>query len=315
MTHFDLLRRAYSQRFKNITVGISDKCNLRCPACRRPSPGKGYMTPPVFEAVLEVLDGEVEHAILSWKGEPTLSPYLPSIAEIADEYDVWTRMATNTCVPLEYGYVEKLLDALDVFKVSVDGYNQETLEHYRRGGSFDVLLRNLETIASIESPKAKKEMCVLMFKYNEGHEDEFRLLASEYGMDEIHWRKPIVNGHRVLTPPEAREWLPVNPKYHRYRYVDGVWVHRRCGFPKRSPSPVIDIEGTVYGCCSDRYMQAPLGNILRDDVGTIKRRLLGFWIDCFNRKYEFCKNYCWSFDGKMETIENVTAGDPGDRDA
>lgn len=291
------------KKWSHIAVETSDSCLLSCPACRRPD-GHNHMTPETFTKILDRLQTELTTAILSWRGEPTMSPHLPEIAEIATEHGVWTRLATDTCVRRNHHYFNRLLQSLNVLKICVDGYDQESLQKYRVGANWGVLTKNLETISRIGPTPAKKEMCVLMFKHNEGHEDEFREMARKYGMNELQWRKPIINGHMKLTQEEKEEWLADNPTYQRYHKVKGTWVHKSAPIIHKTP-PVIATDGTVYGCCSDRYGVKPLGNILTTNPDTIKRRLIKFQVGCTLRAHPFCRDYCWRMSEPMEVCENV----------
>jgi len=287
----------------HIAVEPSDICNLDCPSCMREKPGRGFMSPITFERMMEKLDGEVESVFLYGRGESTLSPYLPDLTEIAMKYGCDTRLSINTCVPLKKRYVARLLHSVSLFKICVDGWDQESLNWYRRGGNWKVLLQNLETISEVNPCKAVKEMCVLTFKYVEGKEHIFRRLAREYKMDRICWTLPIINWKMKLNEAEAEEWLATNPNYQRYKLVNGVWQHKTSRFCM--PDPFVCVDGTVLGCCRDRYATAPVGNILTDDVKKIRRRLFWFWLKALRHRFEFCRTCCWDTNLPVEIWEKV----------
>lgn len=134
------------------------------------------MLPETFEKIMEKLGSEIKSIFFYGKGEATLSPHLPDLTELAADYGCDTRLSINTCVPLKKPYLSRLLHSVSLFKICVDGWNQETLSKYRRGGKWQTLLKNLQTISEINPCHSIKEMCVLTFKYVEGNEDKFRQL-------------------------------------------------------------------------------------------------------------------------------------------
>lgn len=298
-----LIRQVYREKFIQVAIEPSDMCNLNCPSCERVKPGTGFMQPETFKKIMEKLKGETRNIALYGRGEATLSPWLPDLTEIAYDYACHTRLSINTCVPLQKTYFTRLLATVDLFKICVDGYNQETLEKYRRGGNWETLIANLETVSQINPCHSIKEMCVLTFKHVEGHESEFRKLARKYGMDRICWTLPIINWHTKLTQEEADEWLADNPKYQRYMKKNGVWHHKTASFC--IPDPFIAVDGTVLGCCRDRFTTVPIGNIVTDDIAKLRRRLFVFWMKAMRREYEFCRTCCWQPSQPIEIWEKV----------
>lgn len=298
-----ILRQTYSSKFMQIAVEPADVCNLNCPSCMRPKPGIGFMQPETFRSIMVKLNGETKNVALYGRGEATLSPWLPEITEIAREHDCHTRLSINSCVSLSREYLARLLQNVDLFKICVDGYNQETLTKYRRGGNWKTVLANLKIISQINPSRSIKEMCVLTFRHVEGHEDKFRRLAEKFNMTRICWTLPIINWKTVLTQDEATEWLAENPKYQRYTQKNGVWHHKTARFC--IPDPFICVDGTVLGCCRDRFATEPVGNILTDSLRELKRKLFFFWLKALRREFEFCRTCCWNSNKPVEIWEPV----------
>lgn len=246
-----------------------------------------------FKKILHKLrDEEVSRISLFWKGEPCLSPHLPKLAKYARSLGYWTSVSTNTAVHSLHDrkYISDLLSGLDKIQLCVDGWNQETLSKYRVGAKWGILLRNLEVIGSV-STRCRKDMRVLMFKYNEGHESKFRSLAKKHNIDTILWGLPIINAKRVIPQEEADKWLAENPKYQRYEKVKARWTHKTLESCK--PSPGINVWGDMYPCCYDRRMEHPLGNILTDSLEEIKLKFEELKPQMKRRPWRVCNESCF----------------------
>lgn len=272
------------------------------------------MTVEIYKKILSKLNrekalGRKEWIIHHWRGESCLSPYLPDIAEYTKSMGYINYVSTNTVVPLlsDKSYVTKLLNNLTRLNVSVDGYNQETLSLYRGvNASWKLLLKNLEVISSI-STNCVKEMRVLMFKYNEGHEDFYRKLAEKYNMTRISFGRPIINYKMKLTEKEVETWLAENPKYQRYKQVNDDWVLKRgkCTMVKRRIPPVISVHGSVHPCGNDWGLQYNLGNVLTDDWNLIVQRFNKMKQVMRRKALSMCRNLCCVSNEKVDFTEEV----------
>jgi MoaA/NifB/PqqE/SkfB family radical SAM enzyme len=227
-----------------------------------------------------------------WRGEPTLDDRLPTMAAMAKKEGYVTYTSTNSVTPnmANKKYVSSLLSSLDRITVCVDGYDQKTLRKYRRGASWDSLIKSLETTSEVKSD-CSKEMRVLMFKHNENHEKEFMKLARKYNMDKLFFALPIINGKRVLSTVEADKWLSVKRRYRRYELKKEQWVHRDGGLCEFMP--IISASGDIAVCCYDWNIKHNLGNIVSDDLETINRNIEKIRPLARKRKLDICKADCF----------------------
>jgi len=271
-----------------MNIEVTDACNLNCSSCHTPH-GSNYMTPSNFTSILQKLHpGQVR---LHWRGEPCLHPQLPELAEIAKSNGVrklW--LSTNTAVPnlSNAEYVNGLLANLDTLVCSVDGYDQRSLEKYRVGASWKLLNRNLDIIGESRSG-CLREMRVLMFKYNEGREDFYRVLAREHGFHQISFAQPIINYKTVLSPVEVDEWLAEDPRYQRYEEKDGRW-HLKRGNCR--PHLCVSVHGSAHPCGHDWRLQYNLGNILVEPRGDIMNRFSELKPMMLTRSLPICGKWC-----------------------
>jgi len=276
----------------NLYIEPTDVCNLHCPACRR-SQGTTFMQLDTFKKILgKIQSTKVNQIAFFWRGEPTLSPFLPAMVEYAKRRGCRTFTSTNMATPNlhDLQYVSKLLSSLDRLEVCVDGYDQTTIQKYRVGTNWETLVKNLETISRVPT-KCNKEMRVLMFKHNSGYKPYFRGLAKKYNMTKITFGLPIIEGKMRLTTKEADEWLSSEEKYQRYEKQGEFWVHKT----KKTcvMLPVITVNGDVSICCYDRYLEHPIGNLLTDRMEQIIDNLDRIKPQMMRRQLNICNEYCF----------------------
>lgn len=296
-----------------MNIECTDACNLHCSSCGCPH-GNNFMTPETFEAILSKLHRikaypQSAQIVHHWRGEPCLSPYLPELAEYTKSLGYRNYVSTNTVVPnlSNKPYVEKLLGNLTRLNVSVDGYDQRTLSMYRgKAASWKMLLKNLEVIGGVPTD-CVKEMRVLMFKHNDGHENFYRKLAKQYNMTRISFSRPIINYKMKLTPREAWTWLSRNPKYQRYRKIKGRWWLKkgRCPTCVRASPPIISVHGSVHPCGNDWDLEYNLGNVLTDDWFLIKENFNKMKQAMRKQILPMCKTLCCTSDEDIDFRENM----------
>lgn len=287
--------------FRNIgIIEVSDRCNLRCSLCSRGNRKNTDMSVETFREIVSKLRGQtnIKRMSLFWRGEPTLNSSLPQIVEIGKEEGYQTAVSTNTATLNLHNreYVERLLAALDYLYLSLDGYNQASLQRYRVGADWDVVLKNLETIGKVPTT-CNKTLKVLMFKYNEMNKDFFRKIAKKYKIPHVRFHGPVIKGKMSLTQEEADEWLPRSSSYLRYTRKGDVWVHKS---PKScSNPPAISVTGEVCVCCYDWNLQYSMGNILNDSMKEIEAKFSGIIPRKRARQLEICREGCFSLVGKL----------------
>jgi radical SAM protein with 4Fe4S-binding SPASM domain len=169
----------------------------------------------------------------------------------------------------------------------VDGYNQETVNRYRVGTDWETLLRNLGTIGRVKTD-CIRSMRVLMFKYNDGHEDFYRRLARKHNITAINFVSPVIHSK------DAGTWLSDNPKYQRYRYKDGEWKVKRV--PRctenvlNGSSLIVSVHGHLYPCCFDQNLDHPLGHVLDDSWEDLMENFAALKPRMLKRELPMCRS-------------------------
>ena len=304
-----------NHRINHWSIEPTDICNLHCTSCRRSEwvaqskqHGRGIMTPNTFKKIIKIISKEpttkkwgTRYLQLFWRGEPCISPHLPTLAKITNEYGYRTITSTNCSVPLlnNRDYVQRLLDNFSEVEFCVDGFNQETIDKYRVGANWKTMLKTLEIVSNLES-FALKKMRVLMFKWNEGREEQFRKFAKRYGMNELLFGSPIINGSAVITRKQRDEWIASDDKYCRYKLENDEYVsdsRKTCNL-----HAVVAYNGDVGLCALDMPLKYKLGNILKDGIEEVKKNYLLYADDAYLRRLPMCKQFCCCMPNKPVNI-------------
>jgi len=280
-------------KLSRINIEVTDICNLDCPGCRRPRDGYRIMSLPMFQQIIKSLKDitSCRKLFVFWRGEPTLVDELPEMVEYARSQKFWVGTATNCSTENLHDeeYVERLLRHLNRLVINVDGYNQETIQIYRKNINWETVLKNLEVINRYNSGR-KHEFHTLMFKWNDGKEDFYRDLARKSGFLKMIFKTPIINSSTIISSEEAEKWM--SKTYRRYRKVGDNWMHMSKG-KCNVRMFCISVDGYVFPCPlnnGENKMDYCFGNILTDSTDKIKRRTGDFNWNLMRKKgFSMCK--------------------------
>lgn len=161
---------------RNIMVEVSTQCNLRCRMCFYYAPGCGsglFNTgagllglEPFRQRVDRIRDvfGAYPVLDLNGRGEPLLNPDLPAMVQYAKMKGFTCYLSTNGSL-LGSDLSEALLDAgLDKLAVSLDAVDGETYSKIRKGGDYDLTIKNIQRFLDIREKQSyrKTELLVKM---------------------------------------------------------------------------------------------------------------------------------------------------------
>lgn len=164
------IRRHLGIRPLKLEMDVTTQCNLRCTMC--------YFSDPRFsKRAREDVDVEAFGRIardvfphcglvsLSFGTEPLLHPRLPELLElVAAESVPWRYLITNAQL-LDERQIEAFVRVpLHGFSVSIDAATASTYERIRRGGNWDRLLANLESLQEAKR-RARSEYPRITFNF------------------------------------------------------------------------------------------------------------------------------------------------------
>jgi len=237
-----LLSRPYE-----LCIDVSNKCNLQCPFCptgrREPGRGKGNISLSLFRSILDELGPDaLTLELFNW-GEAFFNPDLPALIEYAHRKRLVTIISSNLSFRLKEEYIRSIIRAgLTYLTASIDGWDQQSYQVYRRGGKFELVLDNLRAFVRLRREMSTEfpRLCwqYLVFRHNESGIERARGLAAEIGVDSF-----AVSGGLYEDP----SWAPEGD----YSF-DYLAVHRnRCSW--LWTKGVFHWDGGIASCCQGFY--------------------------------------------------------------
>ena len=288
LSNYEMFRKASIVRAKplKLTIDCANICHLKCPLCPNGlgilDRKKGKAKYELFESLLQEVGDYVFYIdFFNW-GEPlTNREVLTKWIRLANKKGIITSVSTNLGLPLSDVDAERLVvSGLSKMIVSIDGTSQKTYSTYRRGGDFDLVMKNLGNLIEIKKKLNQDKPVIiwqyLVFRFNEHEMNKAKYIAKRMGVDQIQFVSPYIELDAYPIPEEDREeiatWHPKIPKYNRYlqaertgnalsKYVtkgtkSNCW---RCDWLYMSSS--INYDGSVAPCCGLHEE--------KDDFGTL----------------------------------------------
>jgi MoaA/NifB/PqqE/SkfB family radical SAM enzyme len=255
---------------------ISTACNLRCPTClyalKDPDVFRGgrFIKVNDFKSVMGKYARAIEIVWLTG-GEPLLHPELDKLVEIVKSKGLSVRISTNgILINKKIGIIK----SFDFINVSMDGYNYETFERFRRGTKkqFDNILDGLSLL--------RKNNLKFMISF----------IITEENLDEIYEMikfgyetKPYILNFHNINPHGSKEYTPLTKKSKKVNQILSDIVSKK-DYPFDIQLPVIfnttskhfktskciqpwyyccfDDKGNISYCCHLRH-KADIGNIFK----------------------------------------------------
>ncbi|MCD4828613.1 MAG: SPASM domain-containing protein [Candidatus Cloacimonetes bacterium] len=240
-------------------------CNLKCPLCpsgtgtlKRP---RGFMDMDIYRKIIDEIAPHSSMLILWNQGEPFLHPQFLQMVRYAADRRLFTLASTNAgCLPDAEDIVRSGLHSLIV---SLDGATQETYNKYRVNGDLATVLAGVRALVAakrrLHSPTPIIKWQFLVLKHNEHEIEQIRRLAREIGVDSLQFKTA-----QIYSKEDVDTYLPLNPKYRRYKVVDGDFelkfgIANRCR--RLWTQPVVNQDGRMAVCCFDKDNDVKVGDV------------------------------------------------------
>ena len=254
-----------------ISAELTNHCNLQCPECLSGSGQmkrrRGFMDIGLFRRLISELQPYLYNINLFFQGEPMLHPQFFSFT--GNNSNIHTVVSTNGHFLSEENAEKIVKSGLSKLIVSLDGMDQDTYSHYRRGGNLDTVIngiRKLDIARKRHKSSLKLEIQFLVTRKNELQIPEIRRFA--------HKVRAIVNfkSMQITNKNDIEAWLPSRSKYRRYEEIHGEYVIRNA-MPNRCArlwfNPVITWDGKVVPCCFDKDAEYVMGDLNNDSFRDI----------------------------------------------
>ena len=162
-------------RRKTFFIDIVNRCNLRCPSCptgrQEHLNGKKleYMDVELFARIIDKISHEystyniINIMLFNWT-EPLLHPQIFDIIKIINAKGFTSNISTNLNVSVDTELLAKA--GLDLIKISLSGFTQETYQSGHRGGNIEnVKSRMVQLSESLKKRKSATKVIVSYHRY------------------------------------------------------------------------------------------------------------------------------------------------------
>ena len=142
-------------------------CNLKCLTCDAElrERTREQMTLAQFEHIIGQFP-YLQRLNIQGVGEPIMNPAFFDMVKAAKSRGIYVYFNTNGTL-LNQKRVERLVDAEpDLVRISVDGADRDTYEHFRVGARFDEVMENIRRVASSVTERTTVGIWFLAMKEN-----------------------------------------------------------------------------------------------------------------------------------------------------
>lgn len=281
-----------------VSIEPTNICNLQCPECptgnKQSVVAKGSISEETAKIVLPQIAPRAWFVNLYFQGEPFINPNFTEIAELVSRHNIMCATSTNAHF-ITPEIAQKLVQSkFTKLIVSLDGYNQQTYELYRRSGNFETVLKALDYIYEAKKQQNSRfpivEVQCLLFKHTQNHKKEIREIAKKHHADNVAFKTA------QFYSAENIHMLPAE-KFSRYKKQDETLVlkkslRNRCW--RMWSSCVISWQGNVLPCCFDKNHEFSYGNITKTPLREILQKRNSFMfkktVHSNRKNIEMCRN-------------------------
>lgn len=261
----NFIRQNKKYRIKptHVTIDISNNCNAKCPFCTRQLSEysqSGFMSKEIFYDIMHQIKKvkSIKTIILAAWGEPMLHPNFDEFVNYIKESNYSLTYPTN--MSLAHKHFDSLLKT-DYLMLSIEGWDKESYEKFRKNLTFDVVYENM-----------KKLDLLIKEKKSEGDKVPFRdinfLITKETNIDAFYslWNKYVdLISVRPMLP--LLSWCNVDKtvKLISNKDLDNVLLPLNHKVEKMfcaMPFNIIYVraDGKLALCCSDYDIQLDFGD-------------------------------------------------------
>lgn len=281
-----------------VSIEPTNMCNLQCPECptgnKQSTVAKGTISLQTIKTVLPQIAPHTWFINLYFQGEPFLNQHLTEIAALVSRYNMMCAISTNAhFITLEIAH-QLVQSQLTKLIVSLDGYDQQSYELYRRSGNFEKVLQALDYIHEAKQRQKSHfpivEVQCLLFKHTQNHKQQIREIGKQHHADSVVFKTAqFYSGENMHLLPD--EEFSRYTKQHE-TLVRKKSLRNRCW--KMWSSCVISWQGNVLPCCFDKNHEFAYGNIIKTPLHKILQQhnssLFKKTVHSNRKSIEMCRN-------------------------
>jgi radical SAM protein with 4Fe4S-binding SPASM domain len=193
-----------------IWIELTDHCNLKCPLCPNkdlPKETKGFISPRLFQNILDQVQGRVHDLYLFHRGESLLHPQAVELIQSAQKLGIPCRLHTNATL-LSPALSKRILDSgLEVLSFSFDGYLPAPYEINRYPARFEATLEKINTFLNQKKESGRPTPLTVLQIIGTGRNrsdpalKKFLNSLKSLGLDRVVFRQPHNWGGAIPFPP------------------------------------------------------------------------------------------------------------------
>ena len=231
-----------------VKINTGYKCNLRCPLCPSGRKVPGNSRDLIINDVHFFLPrlGKFYYVSLFGWSEPFLVADIFKIISFLKGKGKIVDIDSNLNIEREKIIEQIERSQLDLLSVSLDGVDQDSYRQYRYGGSFDLVMRNIEKLRAAPKGPKKIEWQYLVSKKNIQYVDRAKVMAEELG---IGIRFQEIGMYLDIFYESAaqleRQWRTDEQIERMEKFCKPGEI---CTYMYNDP--FIDPDGRVYPCCN-----------------------------------------------------------------
>lgn len=213
------LTRVMPRRF---VIEPTNLCNHRCPLCPQPMQQRdfGRMDVEGFKRLADEIAPFARTICFTLLGEGLLHKRMCEMIRYAEDLGIPCSLTSNGQLLEEQ--IDLLLDSnLTALKLTIDGADKATHEHYRVGSDYDKVKRGVEKLMAERRRRGLKRPNVnvlsLVFKFNYGQQAAIREWGESIGVDKVGFKPVWVGGARYMDADReqfAADFLPPDEHLH-----------------------------------------------------------------------------------------------------
>jgi len=260
----------------SISIEPTTSCNLKCPECpsglSKFSRITGNITDNVVDRIINQFAKHLLYVTFYFQGEPLIHPKFSEYVKKLKSNKIIVATSTNAHFLTKEKSVEIIDSKLDRLIISLDGTDSETYLKYRKGGDFNLVIKNIKTFISIKKKNKSNtplvELQFIVFKHNEHQIDEINALGKSLGVDKVS-----IKTAQLYEFENGNELMPGLIKYSRYQEFEDGKYRIKSKLPNHChrswTANVITWDGGIVPCCFDKDADYRFGNIMDQDYKQI----------------------------------------------
>lgn len=306
----DLFNKVTVDKKLKISYVVTEECNLECTHCCRDASRVSKESNAGNRIDINILDKIVElkpTQIVITGGEPlTTNNFKEAISHLRKKYDGIITLATNATLINEKN-ISALLENVDNYDISIDGYNEETCDKIRGVNAYKRIMKAVALLKENGVKNITLSMVVDDDTYSSAH--LFKDMCEQLEVE------PIVRKMNPVGRAARNHIGSDNICAFADIMVGNVGIGQSCKAGREELA--IDKEGNIYPCVNFMEEEFCMGNLFEKE-GTLFYRwdMKDTWFKRFSR---YLSNYrkecaqceinpfCWTCPASVRVFLDQTS--------